>query len=47
MGFIGTTEEAAEQGLFSGNKSEKHTSVAKATADSIGLMPGINPRPTA
>jgi hypothetical protein len=26
---------------------EKHTSGAKARMDFIGLMPGINPRPTA
>jgi hypothetical protein len=41
------TSQAADKGLFSGRKSEKHTSVAKATADFIGFMPGINPRPTA
>jgi hypothetical protein len=32
---------------FLRKNSEKHTSVAKATTDSIDFMPGINPRPTA
>jgi hypothetical protein len=28
-------------------RAEKHTSGAKARIDSIGFMPGMNPRPTA
>jgi hypothetical protein len=40
-------KEAAEKGRSSSKKAEKHTSGAKARVDSIGLMPGINPRPTA
>jgi hypothetical protein len=40
-------KEAAEKGCFSGKMPEKHASGAKARVDSIGLMPGINPRPTA
>ena len=39
-------KEAAEKGRISGEKLEKHTSVAEARFDSIGFMPGINPRPT-
>jgi DNA-3-methyladenine glycosylase len=45
--FSGTAKQAAEKVSFSINKQKKHTSVAKATADFIGFMPGINPRPTA
>jgi hypothetical protein len=45
--LFGTTEQAAEKGCFSGKMPEKHASGAKARVDSIGLMPGINPRPTA
>jgi hypothetical protein len=40
-------KQAAEKGCFSGETPEKHASGAKARVDSIGLMPGINPRPTA
>src|ERR1035441_10145934 len=40
-------KQAAEKGLISGERPEKHTSGAKAHIDSIGLIPGINPRPTA
>ena len=40
-------EQAAEKGLISGERPEKHTSGAKAHIDSIGFIPGINPRPTA
>jgi ceramide glucosyltransferase len=43
----GAHDKASEKGLLSGEMPEKHTSEAKATVDSIGLMPGINPRPTA
>src|ERR1035438_5669368 len=39
--------QLAEKHLLSSKKSEKHTSGAKAPIDSIGFMPGINPRPTA
>jgi hypothetical protein len=45
--YQGMTSEAAEKGCFSGETPEKHASGAKARVDSIGLMPGINPRPTA
>jgi hypothetical protein len=45
--YQGTTSEAAEKVCFSGKMPEKHASGAKARVDSIGLMPGINPRPTA
>jgi hypothetical protein len=40
-------KQTAEKGLIPCEKSEKHTSGAKATADSIDFMPGIYPRPTA
>jgi hypothetical protein len=40
-------KQHAEKAPFSSNNQEKHTSVAKATTEFIGLMPGINPRPTA
>jgi ribosomal-protein-alanine N-acetyltransferase len=33
--------------MNSGNITEKHPSGAKAPVDSAGIMPGINPRPTA
>jgi hypothetical protein len=39
-------QQAAEKSLFCGEKAEKHTAVAEALVDLIGLMPGINPRPT-
>jgi hypothetical protein len=42
-GIYGTTKQAAEKGLFSGKKSEKHTSVAKATTDSNGFTRGLKP----
>ena len=38
--------QAAEKGQFSGEQPEKRTSGAKAHVDSIGFLPGINPRPT-
>ena len=47
LAFYGTSKEAAEEGLILGESDKKHTSVAKATAFSIGFIPGINPRPTA
>jgi tRNA (guanine-N1)-methyltransferase len=47
LSFPAGAEEAAEKGWFSGKMPEKHTSGAKAPIDSIGFMPGINPRPTA
>jgi hypothetical protein len=40
-------KEAAEKGLFSGNIGKRHTSAAKAGADSVAFVPGINPWPTA
>jgi hypothetical protein len=40
-------KQAAERGLISGDSPQKHTSVAKAAADSIVFIPGMNPRPTA
>jgi hypothetical protein len=45
--ICGTTEEAAEKGLGWTENPEKHTPGAEAHADSIGLLPGINPPPTA
>ena len=39
-------EQAAEKGLNSAEIPEKHTSGAKALISSVGLLPGINPRPT-
>ena len=47
LAFYGTSKEAAEEGLILGESDKKHTSVAKATAFSIGFIPEINPRPTA
>jgi hypothetical protein len=47
-GFIPSgAKQAAEKGLRSSENPEEHTSGAKAHADAIGLLPGINPRPTA
>src|ERR1035438_2079863 len=43
----GTTKQLAEKHLLSSKKPEKHTSGAKAPINSIGFIPGINPRPTA
>src|ERR1035438_1222856 len=40
-------QQLVEKVPFPCIKQEKHTSVAKATADFIGFVPGINPRPTA
>jgi hypothetical protein len=40
-------KEALEKGLFSGNIGKRHTSAAKAGADSVAFVPGINPWPTA
>jgi tRNA/rRNA methyltransferase len=40
-------KEVAEKGWLSGEMPEKHTSGAKAPIDSIGFVPGIDPRPTA
>ena len=47
LGVAAGAKEAAEKGWFSGEMPEKHTSGAKAHADSIGFMPGMNPRPAA
>jgi hypothetical protein len=38
--------QAAEKGEILDETSKKHTAGAEAHADSIGVMPGINPRPT-
>jgi hypothetical protein len=40
-------KQAAEKGMITSEIPEKHTSAAEATIDSNGLIPGINPRPTA
>src|ERR1017187_8150513 len=40
-------KQTAEKHRFRCENDEKHTSVAKATAHSVGVTPGINPRPTA
>ncbi len=42
---VGAGSVAAGEGRFSGQMREKRPSGAKALIDSIGLMPGINPRP--
>jgi hypothetical protein len=39
--------QAAEKGLFWIKGGKKHTSGAKARADSAAFVPGINPWPTA
>jgi hypothetical protein len=46
LSFPSGAKQAAEKVPFSSINQEKHTSVAKATADFIGFVPGINPRPT-
>ena len=46
-GMLAGAEQAAERGLISGDSPQNNTSVAKATADSIVFVPGMNPRPTA
>jgi Flp pilus assembly protein TadG len=40
-------KQVAEKGLRSSENPEEHTPGAEAHADFIGLLPGINPRPTA
>lgn len=40
-------EEHEEELRHSFGDDEEHASAPKATARSIGIMPGINPRPTA
>ena len=40
-------EQAAEKDQFPDERPERRTSGAKAHIDSIGFLPGINPRPTA
>jgi hypothetical protein len=40
-------KKAAEKGRLAGQFPERHTAGAKAQVHSIGLLPGINPRPTA
>jgi hypothetical protein len=40
-------KQVAQKGLLSGEIPEKYTSGAEAGVDCIGLVPGINPRPTA
>ena len=45
--LCGTTEQVAEKGLITDEESEKCTSGAKAHVDLIGVLPGINLRPTA
>ena len=47
IGAVAGTEQGAEKLWIWGVNSEKHTSVAEAGIDSIELVPGINPRPTA
>ena len=47
ISFFQGVEQAAQKGLISGEMLEKHTSGAEARFDSIGFIPGINPRPTA
>jgi hypothetical protein len=43
----GTTEQAAEKGLFPKEKCEKHASGPEGHIHFMPLIPGINPRPTA
>ncbi|MGA2349035.1 MAG: hypothetical protein ABSF70_01265 [Terracidiphilus sp.] len=45
--FAARLKSLRKKAGFLGEKTELHTSGAKAPADFIGLMPGINPRPTA
>ena len=40
-------KQAAEKLGICGEISRKHSSAAKVEADSIGFVPGMNPRPTA
>ena len=47
FGILSGAKQAAEKGHISGRVPERRTSGAKALADSIGFMPGINPQPTA
>jgi len=42
--FQGTPLQAAEKGEILDETSKKHTAGAETHADSIGVMPGINPR---
>jgi cell division protein FtsQ len=42
-----TVDQIAENGQIVGEQPEKNTAGAKAPNDSTGLIPGINPRPTA
>jgi len=44
--LAGAEEAAGKLGIW-GEICGKHTSTAKADNDSVGLVPGINPRPTA
>jgi hypothetical protein len=44
--FAGAKQAAEKLGVR-GKMGRKHTSAAKAIIDSIGFVPGINPRPTA
>jgi hypothetical protein len=46
-GLPSGTKEAAEKVVIVNQKREKHTSGAEALSDSIGFIPGMNPRPTA
>jgi hypothetical protein len=43
----GTTEQLAEKVQYSGKIDEEHTSEAKARVDSVDVIAGMNPWPTA
>jgi hypothetical protein len=47
LAVSGRTEQAARKGLLLTEMPEKHTPGAKARIDSIAVMSGINPGPTA
>jgi len=46
-GFFSGAEQAAEKGLIPGEMWQKRTTGTEVSADSIGFIPGMNPRPTA
>jgi len=47
LSTLTAAKRAAEEVLIAGEIPEKHTSVAKATIDCAGLIPGLKSRPTA
>jgi hypothetical protein len=47
MGHPSGAKQAAGKGLILSEESEKHASGPKGPIDSMPLMPGLKPRPTA